>query len=178
MHLLNFIDANSLSWRDLDGSMHEPRKVENIGMRIAVYGAVSDVWTASPDIDGGACRRVEYSCDGGTVSLRQTSSDRYMTVRFRLFDDGLGFRHEFPAKGALNYFLIHSELTQSAMTGGHTAWWIPGDYDTQEYDYTESRLSEIRGLMESSITDNLSQTSLSPTGVQTALQMKTQSRST
>ncbi len=107
------------------------------------------------------------------VSLRQTSSDRYMTVRFRLFNDGLGFRYEFPSSGALNYFLIHKELTEFAMTGDHTAWWIPGDYDTQEYDYTRSRLSEIRGLMDGSITDNLSQTSFSPTGVQTALQMKT-----
>ncbi len=107
------------------------------------------------------------------VSLWQTSSDRYMTVRFRLFNDGLGFRYEFPSSGALNYFLIHKELTEFAMTGDHTAWWIPGDYDTQEYDYTRSRLSEIRGLMDGSITDNLSQTSFSPTGVQTALQMKT-----
>ncbi len=115
---------------------------------------------------------IRNRCNEMAVALRQTSSDRFMTVRFRLFDDGLGFRYEFPSEGALNYFLIHSELTQFAMTGDHTAWWIPGDYDTQEYDYTESRLSQIRGLMEESITDNLSQTSFSPTGVQTALQMK------
>ncbi len=107
------------------------------------------------------------------VSLRQTSSDRYMTVRFRLFNDGLGFRYEFPDKGGLRYFLIRQEVTEFAMTGDHTAWWIPGDYDTQEYDYTRSRLSEIRGLMTGSITDNLSQTSFSPTGVQTSLQLKT-----
>ena len=107
------------------------------------------------------------------VTLRQTSSDRRMVVRFRLFDDGLGFRYEFPDQNNLVYFVISDELTDFAMTGDHTAWWIPGDYDTQEYDYTKSRLSEIRGSMEASITDNLSQTSFSPTGVQTSLQLKT-----
>ena len=92
------------------------------------------------------------------VTLRQTSSDRRMTIRFRLFDDGLGFRYEFPAQGNLVYFVITDELTEFAMAGDHTAWWIPGDYDTQEYDYTESRLSEIRGLLESAVSGNLSQT--------------------
>ena len=107
------------------------------------------------------------------VTLRQTSSDRRMVIRFRLFDDGLGFRYEFPEQGNLVYFVIADELTEFAMTGDHTAWWIPGDYDTQEYDYTESRLSEIRGLLEGAVSGNLSQTIFSPTGVQTALQMKT-----
>lgn len=107
------------------------------------------------------------------VTLRQTSSDRRMTIRFRLFDDGLGFRYEFPAQGNLVYFVITDELTEFAMAGDHTAWWIPGDYDTQEYDYTESRLSEIRELLESAISGNLSQTIFSDTGVQTSLQMKT-----
>ena len=107
------------------------------------------------------------------VTLRQTSSDRRMTIRFRLFDDGLGFRYEFPAQGNLVYFVITDELTEFAMAGDHTAWWIPGDYDTQEYDYTESRLSEIRGLLESAVSGNLSQTIFSNTGVQTSLQMKT-----
>lgn len=107
------------------------------------------------------------------VTLRQTSSDRRMIVRFRLFDDGLGFRYEFPAQDNLVYFVIADELTEFAMTGDHTAWWIPGDYDTQEYDYTESRLSEIRGMLEDAISQNLSQTIFSKTGVQTALQMKT-----
>lgn len=107
------------------------------------------------------------------VTLRQTSSGRIMTVRFRLFNDGLGFRYEFPDQDNLTYFVIRGERTEFAMTGDHWAWWIPGDYDTQEYDYTKSRLSEIRGLMESSITGNLSQTSFSSTGVQTSLQLKT-----
>ena len=107
------------------------------------------------------------------VTLIQESADRKMIVRFRLYDDGLGFRYEFPEQKRLKYFVIKEELTQFAMAGDHTAFWIPGDYDTQEYDYVESRLSEIRGLMPSAITGNASQTPFSMTGVQTALQMKT-----
>lgn len=107
------------------------------------------------------------------VTLQQAGSGRVMLVRFRLYDDGLGFRYEFPEQRSLSYFVIKEELTQFAMTGDHKAFWIPGDYDTQEYDYTESRLSEIRGLMPSAVTLNSSQTPFSPTGVQTALQMKT-----
>lgn len=106
------------------------------------------------------------------VTLNQQAQDRHIVLRFRLFDDGLGFRYEFPLQKNLNYFVIKEEHTQFAMAGDHTAFWIPGDYDTQEYDYTESRLSEIRGLMPGAITDNASQTQFSPTGVQTALQMK------
>lgn len=108
-----------------------------------------------------------------SVTLQQAGSGRVMLVRFRLYDDGLGFRYEFPEQRSLSYFVIKEELTQFAMTGDHKAFWIPGDYDTQEYDYTESRLSEIRGLMPSAVTPNSSQTPFSPTGVQTALQMKT-----
>ena len=96
-----------------------------------------------------------------------------MIIRFRLFDEGLGFRYEFPPQKNLVYFVIKEERTQFAMTGDHTAFWIPGDYDTQEYDYTESKLSEIRSLMAKAITPNASQTQFSPTGVQTALMMKT-----
>lgn len=107
------------------------------------------------------------------VTLTQESTDRSMLIRFRLFDDGLGFRYEFPQQKNLIYFVIKEERTQFAMTGNHTAYWIPGDYDTQEYDYTTSRLSEIRGLIKSAITGNASQTSFSPTGVQTSLQLKT-----
>lgn len=107
------------------------------------------------------------------VTLHQASQDRNIIIRFRLYDEGLGFRYEFPLQKNLNYFVIKEEHSQFAMTGDHTAFWIPGDYDTQEYDYTESKLSEIRGLMKKAITPNCSQTEFSPTGVQTALQMKT-----
>jgi len=107
------------------------------------------------------------------VTLNQPVAKRNMVLRFRLFDDGLGFRYEFPLQDSLAYFVIKEEHTQFAMTGDHKAFWIPGDYDTQEYDYVESRLSEIRGLMDEAITPNSSQTPFSPTGVQTSLQMKT-----
>lgn len=107
------------------------------------------------------------------VTLDQKAQDRNIIIRFRLFDDGLGFRYEFPLQKNLNYFVIKEERTQFAMMGDHKAFWIPGDYDTQEYDFTESKLSEIRGLMKSAITGNASQTQFSPTGVQTSLQMKT-----
>ena len=107
------------------------------------------------------------------VTLSQKETGRQMTIRFRLFDDGLGFRYEFPSQKNLVYFVIKEERTQFAMTGDHTAFWIAGDYDTQEYDYTESKLSEIRGLMAKAISSNASQMQFSPTGVQTALMMKT-----
>ncbi len=107
------------------------------------------------------------------VEMKQTSTDRYMNIRFRVYDDGVGFRYEFPQKGALNYFVIKEERTEFAMTGDHTAWWIPGDYDTQEYEYTKTRLSGIRGALRGAVTGNLSQTVFSDTGVQTSLQIKT-----
>jgi len=107
------------------------------------------------------------------VTLDQSATGRQMVIRFRLYDDGLGFRYEFPQQKNLSHFVIKEERTQFAMTGDHTAFWIAGDYDTQEYDYTESKLSEIRGLMSKSITSNLSQTSFSPTGIQTSLMLKT-----
>ena len=107
------------------------------------------------------------------VTLNQPANDRYIILRFRLFNDGLGFRYEFPQQKNLNYFVIQEEHSQFAMAGNHTAFWIPGDYDTQEYDYTTSRLSEIRGKMKTAITPNSSQYAFSPTGVQTALMMKT-----
>ncbi|KIA87027.1 glycoside hydrolase family 97 protein [Flavobacterium sp. AED] len=107
------------------------------------------------------------------VTLNQKETDRQIVIRFRLFDDGLGFRYEFPSQKNLTYFVIKEERTQFAMTGDHTAFWIPGDYDTQEYDYTTSKLSEIRGLSEKATTANVSQRSFSTTGVQTSLMLKT-----
>ncbi|MDY3268356.1 MAG: glycoside hydrolase family 97 protein [Phocaeicola sp.] len=107
------------------------------------------------------------------VTLNQASNDRHIIIRFRLFNDGLGFRYEFPQQKNLNYFIIKEEHSQFAMAGDHTAYWIPGDYDTQEYDYTISKLSEIRSKMKEAITPNSSQYVFSPTGVQTSLMMKT-----
>jgi len=107
------------------------------------------------------------------VQLQQEKTHRKMNIRFRVYNEGVGFRYEFPSQKELTYFVIEEELSQFAMTGDHTAWWIPGDYDTQEYDYTESKLSEIRGLMKEAVTENVSQFAFSPTGVQTSLMMKT-----
>lgn len=107
------------------------------------------------------------------IQLQQEKTQRKMNIRFRVYNEGVGFRYEFPSQKELTYFVVEEELSQFAMTGDHTAWWIPGDYDTQEYDYTESKLSEIRGLMKQAVTENMSQFVFSPTGVQTSLMMKT-----
>ena len=107
------------------------------------------------------------------VTLTQPANDRFIKLRFRLFDDGLGFRYEFPAQKNLTYFIIKEERTQFAMAGDHTAWWLPGDYDTQEYETVTSRLSEIRGKMKAAVTQNSSQTPIWEGGVQTALMMRT-----
>ena len=108
------------------------------------------------------------------VGLIQEKTGRVMNLRFRVYDEGVGLRYEFPQEGSkLNYFVVKEECTEFALTGDHIAWWIPGDYDTQEYEYSRSRLSEIRPLFKKKVTDNASQTSFSETGVQTSLQLKT-----
>ena len=108
------------------------------------------------------------------VDLNQPATHRNIIIRFRVYDDGMGLRYEFPQQEALNYFLIKEEHTQFAMTGDHTAWWLPGDYDTQEQETQESKLSEIRGRFHDAVNwSNSSVAVFSPTGVQTALQMKT-----
>lgn len=107
------------------------------------------------------------------VCLEQADTKALMNIRFRLFDDGLGFRYEFPQQKKLAHFTITDEVTEFAMTGDHEAYWIPADYETQEYDYTRSRLSEIRGLMDKAWTHhNKWEGLVSPTGVQTALMMR------
>ena len=108
-----------------------------------------------------------------SVNLLQAATDRRMTIRFRLFNDGLGFRYEFPEQRSMAYFCIKDELTEFAMAGDHEAIWIPADHDTQEYQYTKCRLSEIRANYEKAFCGNSSQTPFSMTGVQTSLQMKT-----
>ena len=108
------------------------------------------------------------------VNLFQPSSNRKITIRFRVYNIGMGLRYEFPAQKDLVYFVIKEEHTQFAMTGDHTAWWLPGDYDTQEQETTESKLSEIRSKLHDAVNwRNSSVAVFSPTGVQTALQMKT-----
>lgn len=109
------------------------------------------------------------------VKLRQKDSGRLLNIRFRMFDDGLGFRYEFPDGGPLVHFVIKDEVTEFALAGDYKAWWIPGDFDTQEYEYTESRISEISRYYQKAVCGNSSQTLFSTSGVQTSLQMKTDS---
>ena len=106
------------------------------------------------------------------VSLTQEHPNRTIIIRFRVYNDGMGLRYEFPRQSNLGYFIIKDEHTQFAMAGDHTAWWLPGDYDTQEYETVTSKLSEIRSKMKAAVTENTSQTTFSETGVQTSLQMK------
>lgn len=107
------------------------------------------------------------------VTLTQKAvKDRFIRIRFRLFNDGLGFRYEFPEQPNLNYFIIKEERTQFALAGDHKAFWLPGDFDTQEYSTMTSNLSEVRGKMKEAVTPNASQTTFSPTGLQTPLMMK------
>ena len=116
---------------------------------------------------------IRNHCNELLVHLLQADSTA-MDIRFRLFDDGLGFRYEFPLKNRLAYFQVREEETEFALSGDHVAWWISGDYDSQEYNYTRSRLSEISELNEKSrMHHSAGQTAVGPTGVQTALQMKT-----
>ena len=106
------------------------------------------------------------------VTLKQPKGYE-MVIRFRVFDDGLGFRYEFPEQDGLVYFVVKDEKTQFAMAGDHTAWWIPGDYDTEEYAYNTTRLSGIRGWYDGPLAGNASQQMFSKTGVQMSVQMKT-----
>nr|WP_231403111.1 glycoside hydrolase family 97 protein [Hymenobacter guriensis] len=108
------------------------------------------------------------------VTLTQAETQRTIRVRFRVFDDGLGFRYEFPRQPKLDYFTIKEERTQFALAGDHKAFWLPGDYDTQEYSTVTSKLSEVRGKMKAAVTGNASQTTFSPTGLQTPLMLKSQ----
>ncbi len=107
------------------------------------------------------------------IDLVQSETSERMSIRFRLFDDGLGFRYEFPGGQNLNYFVIKEELTEFALADDYFAWWLPGDYDTQEYEYVESCISEVPEYFQKAISGNSSQTPFSVNGVQTSLLMKT-----
>jgi len=118
-------------------------------------------------------RRIHDSYHEMLITLTQPAKDRYIQIQFRLYDDGLGFRYIFPQQKNLNYFVIEEEQTEFAMPGDITAYWIPGDYDTQEYEYTRSKLSEIRAIQENTNKANLSTTTFSTSGVQTPVLLKT-----
>lgn len=158
-------------------------KPSTLGLELAdgpdMMGGFSLISTAVSSFDEtwqpvwGENKNIRNNYNELLVKLDQPRCYRKMNLRFRVYDDGVGFRYEFPQDGVLTYFIIKEEHTQFAMDGDHMAWWIAGDYDTQEYDYTECRLSEIRTKMKDAVCSNASQTLFSPTGVQTSLQMKT-----
>lgn len=168
-------DPNAQSDFQLSG----PKKIEGLEAKANLMNGFTVAQTQTSSFDEtwspvwGEESQIRNHYNELAVTLDQPQNKRQIVIRFRLFNDGLGFRYEFPQQKELNYFVIKEEHSQFAMAGDHTAFWIPGDYDTQEYDYTTSRLSEIRGLMKQAITPNSSQTPFSPTGVQTALMMKT-----
>lgn len=160
----DWVDRRDLTKLDSKTNLYNGFKVKNT--QTATFDETwQPVW--------GEEKEIRNNYNELSVTLEQPMNDRELVLRFRLFNDGLGFRYEFPQQKNLNYFVIKEEHSQFAMAGDHIAYWIPGDYDTQEYDYTISRLSEIGGLMKKAITPNSSQTPFSQTGVQTALMMKT-----
>ena len=108
-----------------------------------------------------------------SIELLQEATNRKILIRFRVFNEGVGFRYEFPKQDNLGHFVVKEEHSEFAMTGDHKAIWIPGDYDNNEYDYVTSKLSEIEGLFDQAFTGNVSQTQFSKTAVQTSLQLKT-----
>ncbi len=120
----------------------------------------------------GESREIRNHYNQLQVELVQKDTDRKLILNFRMFDEGLGFRYEFPEQENLTYFVIEEEHSQFAMAGDHNAFWLPGDYDSQEYDYTESKLSEISSKFDTAVTGNASQEQFSNTGVQTSLMMK------
>jgi hypothetical protein len=134
-----------------------------------VYDSKDELWEPV----WGEERQIRNHYNEMLVILQQQETNRTMNIRFRVFDEGIGFRYEFPKQAALGHFIIQQERTGFTLTGDHTAHWIPGDYDTQEYDYTTSRISEIGSLFDVALTGNASQEQFSKTGVQTALMLKT-----
>lgn len=146
-----------------DDNLMEEFKVLDV-----IYDTKDELWNPV----WGEEREIRNHYNEMLVMLQQQKTNRRMNIRFRVFNEGVGFRYEFPQQADLGHFIIQQERTAFAMTGDHTAHWIPGDYDTQEYDYTTSRLSEIEALFDVALTGNASQEQFSKTGVQTSLMLK------
>ncbi len=174
------VDGAPVYWLDRDGSAVV--KVSKLGYKLMdgtmldrdfkILGSEYDSKDETWEPVWGEEAQIRNNYNSLLVHLGKDDGTR-MDIRFRLYDDGLGFRYEFPMENSLTYFKVADELTEFAMTGDHTAWWIPGDYDTQEYNYTKSKLSDIAGINNSMRSHNVSQVSAGVNSVQTALQMKT-----
>ncbi|WP_181215693.1 glycoside hydrolase family 97 protein [Phocaeicola faecicola] len=107
------------------------------------------------------------------VALEQKTTGWLLNIRFRLFDDGLGFRYEFPVQKELRHFTINEEVTEFQLAGNHKAFWIPADYDTNEFQITTSKLSEVPQLIDKARDEALACKSPSPNlAVQTPLMLK------
>ncbi|MFY7730304.1 MAG: glycoside hydrolase family 97 catalytic domain-containing protein, partial [Flavobacterium sp.] len=107
------------------------------------------------------------------VTLKQPqNNNRSIKLRFRVFNDGLGFRYEFPKQDGLSYFIIKEELTEFQLAGDHKIFWIPGDYDTNEYPYTTSKISEIPALQSKATVEINAQLPIPTPSVQTPSMMK------
>jgi hypothetical protein len=143
--------------------------MENFKVLDVIYDTKDEVWNTV----WGEEREIRNHYNEMLVILQQKKTSRRMNIRFRVFNEGVGFRYEFPQQADLGHFIIQQERTSFTLTGDHTAHWIPGDYDTQEYDYTTSRISKIESLFDVALTGNASQEQFSITGVQTALMLKT-----
>ena len=144
--------------------------MSDFGVIDVQYDSFDNTWTPV----WGEENQIRNNYNEMFISLKQSTTSRIMNIRFRVYNEGMGFRYEFPQQPNLGHFIVSQEKTQFSLTGDHTAFWIPGDYDTQEYDYTTSKLSQIEKLFDKALTDNASQEQFSKTGVQTALQLKTQ----
>ncbi|BDD06728.1 glycoside hydrolase family 97 protein [Aureibacter tunicatorum] len=180
--IMNFMLKDGIPYYTLDYKQQEVVKESKLGFELKElddlldkfeiidekYASNDDTWEPV----WGESKEIRNHYNELLVTLNQQNTDRLLAIRFRVFDDGLGFRYEFPEQKNLNHFVVKEEKTQFAMTGDHKTFWIPGDYDTQEYKYVTSKMSEIRDKMDSSIQHNASQKVFSPTGVQTALMMK------
>jgi Glycoside hydrolase 97. len=170
MYSLNFKGKPVIKWSKLGLELKEGESLLD-GFEVKevdssyFHEVWQPVWGENKDIDN--------TYNELAVTLSQPKANREIVVRFRVYDCGVGFRYEFPLQKSLNYFVIKEERTQFAMTGDHYAFWIPGDYDTQEYNYKKSRLSEISKFFDAQVRDNASQEQFSKTGVQTSLQLKT-----
>ena len=164
---------------DFEFSNFTASEEEKINQKANLYSGFSIIDTKTDSHDEvwapvwGEESQIRNNYNEMAVTLLQQVTNRKVVIRFRVYDDGMGFRYEFPEQKQLSYFVIAEEKSQFAMTGDHTAWWIAGDYDTQEYEYQTTRLSEISKRMSEAIAPNSSQTPASKSCVQTALMMKT-----
>ena len=142
--------------------------MEDFKVLDVIYDTKDEVWSPV----WGEEREIRNHYNEMLIAVEQRESKRRMNIRFRVYNEGVGFRYEFPTQENLGNFVIKHERTSFALTGDHIAHWIPGDYDTQEFDYMTSRISEIESLFDEAYVRNASQEKFSNTGVQTSLMLK------